>query len=125
MTIPRLWYATVFVHDFERAVDFYETQVGLPLRFKDERFGYASFATEGAGFSVARVDPKAPESPQLVGRHTGIGLGVPDLEKAHEALRSRGVRFVMAPTRQPWGGTLATFADPERNVLYLDQLRDE
>ena len=125
MTTPRLWYATVFVTDLARAVEFYEAKVGLPLKFKDERFGYASFSTPGAGFAVARVEPSAANSAALVGRHTGIGLGVPDIQEAYDALAARGVRFVMVPTKQAWGGTLATFADPDGNVLYLDQLRDE
>jgi predicted enzyme related to lactoylglutathione lyase len=106
-------------------VDFYQTKVGLPLRFQDERFGYASFATEGAGFAIARIDPKDPGQAPLVGRHTGVAIGVPDLAKAYEELRSRGVEFTMPPTKQPWGGMLATFRDSEGNVLYLDELRAE
>jgi hypothetical protein len=31
----------------------------------------------------------------------------------------------MPPTKQPWGGVLATFRDSEGNVLYLDELRTE
>jgi predicted enzyme related to lactoylglutathione lyase len=31
----------------------------------------------------------------------------------------------MPPTDQPWGGFMATFADPDGNVFYLDQLREE
>ena len=124
MQVARLWYATVFVADFERAVAFYEKKLGLPVKLKDDKFGYASFATEGAGLAVARVDPTAENAPQLLGRHTGVGLGVPDLAKAYEELRSRGVRFTMPPTKQPWGGVLAMFADPEGNIFYLDQLHD-
>ena len=31
----------------------------------------------------------------------------------------------MPPTQQPWGGFMAMFTDPDGNVFYLDQLRDE
>jgi predicted enzyme related to lactoylglutathione lyase len=31
----------------------------------------------------------------------------------------------MAPTKQPWGGFMAMFVDPDGNVFYLDQLREE
>jgi predicted enzyme related to lactoylglutathione lyase len=119
----RVWYVNLFVRDLERAVDFYQNKLGLPLRFRDDRFGYAAFATPGAGLSLARVDPD--DQGALVGRHTGVGLGVPDIHAAHAELAGRGVEFTMAPTRQPWGGLLATFRDPDGNVLYLDQLREE
>jgi predicted enzyme related to lactoylglutathione lyase len=122
---PRLWYVNVFVADLERAVVFYRDTLGLPLQFQDEKFGYASFAPEGVRLGIARVDPKAPEFPSLVGRHTGVGLGVSDLDAAHRQLAAKGVRFTMVPTRQPWGGYMATFADPDGNVFYLDQIRAE
>src|SRR5579864_8718231 len=125
MATPRLWYVNVFVTDLKRAVDFYQHTLGLPLEFQEEQFGYASFAPEGIRFGIARVDPKAPESSGMVGRHTGIGFGVPDLDAAHRELAAKGVRFTMAPTKQPWGGYMAMFADPDGNIFYLDQLRAE
>jgi predicted enzyme related to lactoylglutathione lyase len=27
----------------------------------------------------------------------------------------------MAPSKQPWGGYMAMFADPDGNIFYLDQ----
>lgn len=125
MREPRIWYVNVFVRDFEQAVAFYEKTLGLPLSFKNEEHGYASFATSGAGLALARIDGDDALSNSLVGRHTGIGLGVPDLEAAYGELQAEGVHFLEPPTRQAWGGTMARFADPEGNVFYLDQLRDE
>ena len=119
---PRLWYVNVFVHDLPRAVAFYRDVLGLPLQFEHAEFGYASFAPEGVRLGLARVDPGAPESASLVGRHTGVGLGVPDLVAAHDALNAKGVHFTMPPTKQPWGGFMAVFADPDGNLFYLDQL---
>ena len=121
----RVWYVNVYVHDFDRAVGFYSDVLGLPLEFKDEQFGYASFHLEGAGLGLATVDAEADNAAELVGRHTGVGLGVEDLEGTHAALIKQGVEFTMPPTRQPWGGLMALFQDPEGNVFYLDQLRDE
>jgi catechol 2,3-dioxygenase-like lactoylglutathione lyase family enzyme len=116
MASPRLWYVNVFVSDLKRAVEFYRDTLGLPLQFQEDQFGYASFAPEGIRFGVARVDAAAPESPSLLGRHTGIGWGVPDLDAVHQQLKAKGVRFTMAPTKQPWGGFMATFADPDGNL---------
>jgi predicted enzyme related to lactoylglutathione lyase len=121
----RLWYATVYVRDFARALAFYRDLLGLPLRFADEKFGFASFATPGAGFTIAKVDEADPEQRTLAGRHTGIALGVEDLEKTYQAWCAKGVAFPLPPTKQPWGGTLAQLADPDGNLLTLDQYRPE
>lgn len=125
MLEPQLWYVNVFVTDLARAVAFFRDTLGLPLQFEEQQFGYASFAPKGVRLGVARVDASAPESRALVGRLTGIGFGVPDLRAAHEQLVAKGVRFPMAPAKQPWGGFMATFADPDGNVFYLDELREE
>jgi catechol 2,3-dioxygenase-like lactoylglutathione lyase family enzyme len=122
---PQLWYVNIFVSDLKRAVDFYRDTLGLSLQFQEEQFGYASFAPEGVRFRVARVDANASESQALLARHTGIGWGVPDLRAAYEDLKAKGVRFTTVPTKQPWGGFMATFADPDGNLFYLDQLRGE
>lgn len=123
MQTPRLWYVNVFVSDIQRAVGFYRDLLGLPLQFADEKFGYASFETGTIRIGVARVEPDAPEAQLLVGRHTGVGFGVPDLDAAHRELEAKRVHFTMPPSRQPWGGYMATFADPDGNIFYLDQMR--
>jgi len=46
---------------------------------------------------------------------------VDDLDVAHAALSDKGVRFTRPPTREPWGGYMAVFADPDGNTYYLDQ----
>ncbi len=124
MPTPKLWYVNVFVSDLARAVAFYRDVLGLPLQLHEEAHGYASFAPEGIRLGLARVAPGEPESAALVGRHTGVGFGVPDLDAAHRELVAKGVRFTMAPSKQPWGGYMATFADPDGNVFYLDRLHE-
>jgi predicted enzyme related to lactoylglutathione lyase len=119
--IDRVWYATVFVKDFPRALAFYRDTLGLPLRFADEGYKHASFATEGALFSLQGVDDEQAKT--FVGRHTGVGFGTADLDGEHARLKAKGVTFTQAPTKMPWGGYLSLFSDPDGNVLYLDQLR--
>ncbi len=68
----------------------------------------------------AHIQPK--HARQWGDRHTGIGFVVGDLDAAHAELAARGVRFTQAPTRQPWGGYMALFTDPDGNVFYLDQV---
>ncbi len=118
--IDRLWYATIFVKDFKRALEFYRDTLGLPLRFAHEEYGHASFATEGALFSLQRVDG---DQAHFAGRHTGVGFGTNDLDAEYERLKNKGVVFTQPPEKMSWGGYLSLFKDPDGNVLYLDQLR--
>jgi predicted enzyme related to lactoylglutathione lyase len=112
-------YVNIFVSDLARALEFYETQLGLKLAFKDEEHGYASLDAGPVqlGLAIPGDDQK-----ELLGRHTGVGLAVADLASEHARLRELGVAFTMEPTRQPWGGFMALVCDPDRNVLYLDEV---
>ena len=51
-----------------------------------------------------------------------VNLTVADIGAAHERLRGAGVAFTRDPEREDWGGQVATFADPDGNVLQLMQL---
>lgn len=117
MSEPRLGYVNVTVSDIDRSVAFFRDTVGLPLNFADAQFGYASFATRGASFAVVQ----APDG-EAAGRHTGVGFVVDDLDAAHAELVEKGVAFTRPPTREPWGGYMAIFTDPDGNTYYLDQV---
>ena len=51
-----------------------------------------------------------------------VNLAVADIRAAYERLRRAGVVFTRPPEREDWGGQVATFADPDGNVLQLMQL---
>jgi predicted enzyme related to lactoylglutathione lyase len=112
-------YVNIFVSDLARAVAFYHEKLGLPLQFASPEHGYASLA---AGTVRLGLGVPGPDDAQLVGRHTGVGLEVADLVAEHARLAALGVHFTMPPTKQPWGGFMAMIADPDDNVLYLDQV---
>lgn len=108
-------YVNVFVSNFDRAVDFYANTLGLTLNMKDDQFKYASFSTGGSALAVVETD-----DPSLIGRHTGIGFMVKDLDAAYGALKDVA-DFRDPPTKQPWGGYMAMLADPDGNIFYFDQ----
>ncbi len=114
----KLGYVNVFVSDLSRAVAFYRDVLGLECIREDRASGFAAFAAGPVQLGVARV---GADQEQLLERHTGIGFLVDDLDAEHDRLAEAGVVFPMVPERQPWGGYMALFADPDGNVFYLDE----
>ena len=53
-----------------------------------------------------------------------VNLGVKDIQRVHETLRSRGVEFLRPPEKEHWGGWVGTFSDPDGNILQLMQQPD-
>jgi len=111
----RIGYVTVGVRDLERSLAFYRDVLGFSLMYSAPEFSYASFDVGGIRFAIA-----ASADDSFSGRHTGIGLMVADVDASHADLAAKGVGFTMEPSKQPWGGYMAMFADPDGNTFYLD-----
>jgi predicted enzyme related to lactoylglutathione lyase len=50
-----------------------------------------------------------------------INLGVDDIHRVHASLCAKGVPFLKPPQQEYWGGWVATFFDPDGNILQLLQ----
>jgi len=111
-------YVNIFVSDLPRAVEFYQGKLGLELEFSSPEHGYASFSAGAVRLGIA---VPGPDEAALVGRHTGVGMDVANLDSEYKRLTELGVNFTMSPTRQPWGGFMALMSDPDGNIFYLDQ----
>ena len=107
----------IFVSDFQRSLRFYSETLALAPGTQLD--GWAQFQIGSGSIAIEELAPNDPEAAELIGRYSGISLRVPDIEKAHRELSEAGVRFLGEPERQPWGGTLAHFQDPDGNVLTL------
>ena len=117
-------YANIYVSDLGRAVDFYHGLIGLPIILRADNFSYARLDAGPIYIGLAAVDRDAENFSELIGRHTGIGFAVPDIDVAYKELSAKGVHFTMVPSDQHWGGRLALFADPDGNVFYLDRVAE-
>lgn len=118
----KIAYANVYVTDLARSADFFENTLGMGVQYSDAEFGYASFDAGPIRMGIAQVDADDAEQRLLVGRQTGLGFAVADLKARHAELAALGVGFTMAPSKQPWGGFMAMFEDPDGNVFYLDEI---
>jgi predicted enzyme related to lactoylglutathione lyase len=112
----RIGYVTVGISDLERSIAFYRDVMGFKLLYSAPEFHYASFDANGMRFSIAG----GGSDEHSAGRRTGIGFVVPDVDAAHAELVAKGVEFTMPPGKQPWGGYMGMFADPDGNIFYLD-----
>ena len=57
------------------------------------------------------------------GRNFGhLAYGVDDIYAEAKRLSEAGVEFIRQPEQESWGGWVATFKDPDGNVLQLLQL---
>jgi len=109
-----LYSIAVFVHDINRAVDFYEKTLGLAL-VRRGAFG-AQFFEDPPHLGVHPA--VHPEAQKLVGRETGLTIHVPNLVHVAGELHEQGVRFVKEPTKMDFG-VMAMIADPDGNVFAL------
>ena len=48
-----------------------------------------------------------------------VNLGVRDIHGTYARLQRKGVVFSRPPEREHWGGWVATFQDPDGNILQL------
>jgi len=116
----KIYAVRIFVRDWERAVRFYTETLGMQTTFADAALGWAELDTGEAHLAIERwPEGESDDEEELVGRYVGVSLAVPDVQERYEALRERGVEFLAPPSQQPWGGVLASFRDPEGNVLTL------
>ena len=108
---------TIWTDDLDRLVEFYDGTLGLPLRGKKE--GWVNFQWGDLRLNLGlhdRVAGKASDPYRIM-----ISFGVTDIHGEHRRLSEMGVEFIRAPEQEEWGGWVATFLDPDGNVLQMLQ----
>ncbi len=115
----QLYAVRIWVRSWEEARNFYRDTLRLEERFSSEAAGWAEFDVGGPCVGLERVAPDDRETSELVGRMVGVSLRVDDIDTTYRSLTARGVKFVAPPEKQPWGGSLAHFEDPDGNILTL------
>jgi predicted enzyme related to lactoylglutathione lyase len=108
-----------FVHvgtqDFDRAVEFYGTVLGLPESARYGRMPGAEFETGTLTLAVIQSDEFGME---FRSNPNAIALRVDDVAAARAELEARGVEF-RVDTIDSGVCHMAPFADPDGNALML------
>ena len=99
--------------NLERSVEFYREVLGLDLLLQTAE--WAEFDIGGQRFAVHQLKPSEPF--QAV-RPAVVSLQARSIENIIETLKNKGVRFTQELQTQPYG-KMATFADPDGNLLGL------
>jgi predicted enzyme related to lactoylglutathione lyase len=103
---------TVMVTDLDNAIDFYTKTIDLTLK---SRHGDHWADIEGPGIHIG-LHPSDKDTQRS--DNIQIGIGVPDLKAAVQDLQKKGVQFDFNDEEQI---RIASFKDPDNNVLYLIQ----
>ena len=107
--IKKIQHITFPVSDLKRAVDFYESVLGL--KKTGEWGNYAIFDVGGVELAL---EPKGKFY---------IFLLVNDVDEAYKVFKEKGVNFVSEPKDQYWGGRTAEFVDLDGNKFIIESLK--
>lgn len=96
---------------------FYRDVLGLVPR--SDRPGFINFEWGDTRLTIAvHSEVHGPSTDPL---RIMVNLATSQIDDVAARLTASGVEFSRAPSSEPWGGKLATFADPDGNTLQLLQ----
>lgn len=101
------------VEDIERAVDFYQNKLGLPI--VKQNGNWAEFEADGLRIGL---NGREPQGARIGGGPVLTFSPDESLEDAVDTLSNQGVDFAAGISEHPWG-RVATFKDSEGNDLQL------
>ena len=108
---------TIWTEDLDRLVRFYRDILGLALR--GQHGDFVNFAWGEMRLNLgfhSQVKGPAQDPYRMM-----VSFGVSEIHSEYRRLSDLGVRFIRVPEREFWGGWVATFLDPDGNVLQLLQ----
>lgn len=123
----KLGWVLLYVPDAKRAADFYQRAFGFELAFMNETGTYAALKTGETtlgfvaqsfvrdmlpgGIRPAQNDEAPPPFE--------VALTTDDVAAAQTKAVAAGARHVMAPTKKPWGQTVAYVRDLDGNLVEI------
>lgn len=124
--LEKVVYASVFVTDQDKALDFYTRVLGFQKRAENPTPSgprFLSVGLEGQDFQLVLWPGSPGQGQPFQGRGTAAyTLETKDCRTAFEVLKARGVKFETDVLEFPWGW-VAVFQDPDGNRLQLRQGR--
>ncbi|SVE17996.1 uncharacterized protein METZ01_LOCUS470850, partial [marine metagenome] len=110
--------AIIWTDNLERLLNFYRDT--LELKPSSRQSNFVSFATGETRLGIgihSEVSGQTRDPYRIM-----LNLGVDEINESYELLKTRGVQFVRPPEKEHWGGWVATFLDPDGNIIQLMQM---
>ena len=107
----------MWTDNLEAMAGFYRDVLRLPVH--SVRPHFVAFQLGEARLSVGLHSQVIGPAKEPV--RVAVNLNVPDIHAAHRDLTARGVAFLRQPEQEHWGGWVASFRDPDGNLLQLLQ----
>jgi predicted enzyme related to lactoylglutathione lyase len=117
--IHRLGGTTIWSEDIGNLLPFYRDVVGLKPGSESPEF--VVFGDKSAPALAIGTHSEVHGRTQEPARHM-VGLMTDDIQGDTTRLKAAGVRFIEEPNDQGGGFWLATFEDPDGNLIQLFQL---
>ncbi|HCU99908.1 MAG: hypothetical protein CL897_03015 [Dehalococcoidia bacterium] len=105
----------IWTERYQEMLAFYRDVLGLIPR--NEKAAFVNFEWGGVRLSVAAHDQV--HGPARDPLRIMVNFSVADITAAHKKLCEQGVEFLRPPEEEHWGGWVATFFDPDGNILQL------
>ena len=48
-----------------------------------------------------------------------VNFDIEDIHSFHDAIAGKGVEFIRVPEKEHWGGWVASFKDPDGNIIQV------
>ena len=106
---------TFWTDDLSRMFQFYNDILRLPLHSEHE--GFIAFQVGELRLNIgkhAEVNERSKDPYRIM-----ANFSVSDLISTHRDMTNQGVQFIREPEKESWGGMVATFLDPDGNILQL------
>ena len=119
---------SVVVRDQDRAIDWYESVLGLRVRERDAAAGFVELALGPGAAALSLVRPRPEwgepyysETMARIGGPTGIVFRTDSVAALELRLRHADATVTQRPRAEPWGGITLRFADPDGNEFLAYQ----
>lgn len=125
--LTTLTHITLFVIDQDKALTFYKDTLGFKVH-TDALFGTMRWLTlhlpRQKDVELVLMLAQTDEEKVLVGKQAGskpfFSVSTDDCQKEYQALTQKGVFFLEAPQKHPWG-IGASFKDIYGTIIYMCQ----
>ena len=105
----------IWTEDLGRLREFYCETLGM--RPHSDRPHFVSFKWGGLRFSIGshdHVHGQARDPHRIV-----VNFDIDDIHGFHSEMTDKGVEFIRPPEKEHWGGWVASFKDPDGNIIQV------